>query len=246
VLVPAPALPASSDSSQTYQELQKQIEQLRRDYKALESQLTEMREAFQGRGSPEPDLPANLTISIDGNPSKGGRDAKLTLVEFSDYECPFCAQFFTDTLPRIEQEFISTGKVRYVRRDFPLVSIHQNALKAAEAANCAGKQEKYWEMQGRLFANQNQLGRSELPGHAKAIGLDMGLFEQCFNGGQDAEIRRDVEEGLKAGVQGTPTIFLGVRDGDSQSIKVLKRIVGAQPYGEFKEAIESILNQTER
>jgi hypothetical protein len=108
-----------------------------------------------------------------------------------------------------------------VRRDFPLVSIHQNAFKAAEAANCAGKQEKYWDMHGRLFANQNQLAMNQIPAHAKAIGLDMGLFEQCFNGSQEVVVRRDVEEGLKAGVQGTPTLFLGVREGDSQNIKVL-------------------------
>jgi protein-disulfide isomerase len=242
-LVPGPAFPASSDSSPSYQELQKQIEQLRQDYKALESQLTEIREMFQSRPTPEPVLPGNLTLSVNGSPFRGDKDAKLTLVEFSDYECPFCANFFTETLPRLEQEFISTGKVRYVRRDFPLVSIHQNAFKAAEAANCAGKQEKYWDMHGRLFANQNQLAMNQIPAHAKAIGLDMGLFEQCFNGSQEVVVRRDVEEGLKAGVQGTPTLFLGVREGDSQNIKVLRMIVGAQPYAQFKEAIEWALQQ---
>jgi protein-disulfide isomerase len=116
-----------------------------------------------------------------------------------------------------------------VRRDFPLVSIHQNAFKAAEAANCAGEQEKYWEMHGRLFAHQNQLGMNQLPAHAKAIGIDMELFEQCFSGSQEAAVRRDVEDGLKAGVQGTPTVFLGVRDGESQNIKVLRMIVARSP-----------------
>jgi len=85
---------------------------------------------------------------------------------------------------------------------------------------------------------------NQLPGHATAIGLDMGLFEQCFNGSQEAAVRRDVEEGLKAGVQGTPTLFIGVRDGDSQNIKVVRMIVGAQPYPQFKEAIEWALQQT--
>jgi protein-disulfide isomerase len=243
LFLPGLALSASSDVSPTYRQLQNQIDQLKQDYKALENQLTEIRELFQGKSNPEPAMPANLTLSVDGSPFKGDKDAKLTLVEFSDYECPFCANFFTETLARIEQDFISTGKVKYVRRDFPLVSIHQNAFKAAEAANCAGKQEKYWEMHGRLFAHQNQLAISQLPGHAKAIGLDMNVFEQCFNGSQEAEVRRDVEEGLKAGVQGTPTIFLGVRDGDSQNINVLKMIVGAQPYAQFKEAIEWALQQ---
>jgi protein-disulfide isomerase len=243
VLLPGPVFSASSDSVSTYQELRNQIEQLKQDYKALESQLTEIRELFQGKPSPQPAMPANLILSVDGSPFKGDRDAKLTLVEFSDYECPFCASFLSETLPRLEQDFIATGKVKYVRRDFPLVSIHQNAFKAAEAANCAGEQEKYWEMHGRLFAHQNQLGMNQLPAHAKAIGIDMELFEQCFSGSQEAAVRRDVEDGLKAGVQGTPTVFLGVRDGESQNIKVLRMIVGAQPYAQFKEAIEWALQQ---
>jgi protein-disulfide isomerase len=132
-----------------------------------------------------------------------------------------------------------------VRRDLPLVSIDQNAFKAAEAANCAGKQEKYWEMHDRLFANQNQLGVSHLPEHAKAVGLEMGLFEQCLKGSEEANVRRDVEDGLRAGVQGTPTVFLGVQNGDAENIKVLKMIIGSQPYPQFKEAIESILNQAQ-
>jgi protein-disulfide isomerase len=126
------------------------------------------------------------------------------------------------------------------------VSIHPNAFKAAEAANCAGKQQKYWEMHGRLFAHQNQLGMNQLAGHAKAAGLDMELFDQCFKGSQETVVRRDVEEGLRAGVQGTPTVFLGVRSTDDRDIKVLRIIVGSQPYPQFKEAIESVLNQVEK
>lgn len=236
---------ADSPHPDPQRDLRLEMEQLRQDYKALASELAAIKEILQGKRNRDPAMPVNLTLSTDGSPFKGNKDAKVTLIEFSDYECPFCANFFSDTLPRIEQDFISTGKLKYVRRDFPLVSIHQNAFKAAEAANCAGKQEKYWEMHGRLFANQNQLGMNHLPLHAKAIGLDMRLFEQCLKESEQAAVKRDVQEGLKAGVEGTPTIFFGVRDGDSQDIKVLRMIVGAQPYPAFKEAIESLLKQAE-
>jgi protein-disulfide isomerase len=100
-------------------------------------------------------------------------------------------------------------------------------------------------LHGRLFAYQNQLGASQLPRHAKAIGLDMAKFEQCLKGTEDAAVRRDVEEGLKAGVQATPTFFLGMGDADGQGFKVLKMLVGVLPYGQFKEAIDSILNNSE-
>ena len=113
--------------------------------------------------------------------------------------------------------------------------------------SCAGEQGKYWEMHDRLFENQNQLGVEELPKHAQAIGLNLLAFQRCLDSGkQAAEIRKDVEDGQRAGVGGTPTIFLGVRDSDSQTIKVLRVIVGAQPYAQFKEAIESALSQVKK
>jgi len=99
-------------------------------------------------------------------------------------------------------------------------------------------------MHDRLFQNQNQLGVAELPKHAQAIGLKTAKLEECLRSGkQAAEIRKDMEDGQKAGVQGTPTFFLGVQDSDGQGVKVLRMIVGAQPYAQFKEAIEGALSQ---
>jgi protein-disulfide isomerase len=231
--------PASDERS-----LGKQIEQLLESQKAIEKDLQEIKAFLRGAAPPN-NVPAeNVVLGVNGNQFKGHDDAKLVVVEFSDYECPFCGRYFNETWPMIQKEFISAGKIKYVVRDFPLQSVHPNAVKAAEAAGCAAKQGKYWEMHDRLFQYQNQLGAEELPKHAEAIGLDKTSFEQCLSSGtQVAAVRNTLEEGIKAGVQGTPTFFLGVQNGDGQSVKVIQAIVGAQPYITFKEKIDAALSQ---
>lgn len=146
-------------------------------------------------------------------------------------------------MPQIESEYIKTGKLKYVARDFPLESIHKNAFKAAEAAHCAGEQGKFWEMHAGLFANQRALGLSDLANHAQALGLDMPKFQQCLDSGKHAAaIRKDLADGQKAGVTGTPGFFLGVTDPNDQRVKVSRVLKGAQPYASFKEAIDSLLS----
>lgn len=133
------------------------------------------------------------------------------------------------------------GKIRYVVRDFPL-PMHRHAFKAAEAARCAGEQGKFWEMHGQLFQNQGALEIEALTRYAQALSLDLPKFQQCLQEGRYAEaIRRDLEEGRRAGVRGTPTFFLGLLEPDGTRVKVQRTIVGAQPYAAFKEAIESLL-----
>lgn len=145
-------------------------------------------------------------------------------------------------MPQIERDYIGTGKVKYVLLDFPIESIHKDAFKAHEAANCAGNQGKYWEMHDRLFAHQNALGSVHLSDHAKAVGLDLRTFEQCLKSGKhEAEIRRNIAAGVEAGVRGTPTFFVGLTDPNDSKIKALEMIRGAQPYAQFKQAIDKLL-----
>jgi len=128
-----------------------------------------------------------------------------------------------------------------VVRDFPL-PMHRQAFKAAEAARCAADQGKFWEMHAQLFHNQGALEVEALTRYAEALGLDLPKFQQCLQEGRHAEaIRRDLEEGRRAGVRGTPTFFLGFLESEGTRVKVQKVIVGAQPYTAFKEAIESLL-----
>ena len=220
--------------------LRKDLEALKEGQKNIQKDLEAIKSLLTGRQAPPE--PRDVVLSVDDDPFKGDKNAKLTLIEFSDYQCPFCARHVRETLPQIEREYINTGKVKYVFRDFPIESIHPQALKAAEAANCAGEQSKYWEMHDRLFADQKSLGLKDLSDHAKVLGLDMRNFEQCLNSGKHAtEIRNDMAEGQKAGVRGTPTFFLGLTEPNDPKVKTLRAIRGAQPYAAFKEAIDSLL-----
>ena len=127
-------------------------------------------------------------------------------------------------------------------RDFPLESIHPQAFKAAESSYCADEQGTYWEMHDRLFANQKDLGVKDLPKHAEALSMDVTKFQQCLESGKyAARIRKDLSEGQKVGVTGTPGFFLGITDPNGAELKAVRKITGAQPWAAFQDAIESLL-----
>jgi protein-disulfide isomerase len=213
----------------------------------LQKELQAMREQLQGRPAQAqaPSVPAPETqtiVSIDGAMTKGDKNAKLTLVEFTDFQCPFCARHQRDTMPQIENEYIKTGKVRYVLRDFPLESIHPQAFKGHEAANCAAEQNKFWEMHEKLFANQRAMTPKDVTGYAEAMGLDMGKFQSCLDTGKyAAKVRKDLTDAQKYGATGTPTFFIGLTDPKSSDIKAVRKIVGAQSYAAFKDAFDTLL-----
>jgi protein-disulfide isomerase len=217
----------------------------------LQKELQAARDALQGRPvaapaqaqAPAQAPEAQIVLNIDGAPIKGEKDAKVTLIEFTDYQCPFCSRHFRETMPQIVTDYVKTGKVKYVLKEFPLESIHPLAFKAAEAASCAGEQGKYWEMHDRLFTNQNALAAQQLPGHADAVGLDAAKFKSCLEGGQyAAKIRKDLADAQKAGATGTPTFLLGITDPMATEVKTVRKLVGAQPYAAFKDAIDSLLS----
>ncbi|MCS7039028.1 MAG: DsbA family protein [Anaerolineae bacterium] len=182
--------------------------------------------------SPTPDT----DFADEPQPPLGDANAPVLIVEFSDYQCPFCLRHFQQTMPKLREQYIDTGKVRYVFKDFPLDSIHPQARKAAEAANCAGKQGQYWPMHDRLFAEQNRWAENNeavtvFKQLATELGLDAAAFAACLDGGETAaEIEEDLQEGLLAGVQGTPAFFINGRF-----------ISGAQPFEVFQQVIEQML-----
>ncbi len=240
VLVPLDVSSQESLSSSELQALRKEIEALKEGQARIEKQLEEIRNLLNAVLGVRPTEPREVVLSIEGAPWKGEPTARVLLIEFSDYQCPFCARHVRETLPQIERDYIRTGKIRYMVRDFPLPT-HPRAFKAAEAAHCASDQGRFWEMYARLFEHQNALDLEVLVQHAQALGLDLAKFQKCLNEGQHAEtVRRDLEEGRKAGVRGTPTFFLGVLEPKSLQVKVQRVIVGAQPYTAFREAIESL------
>lgn len=184
-----------------------------------------------------------VKISIDDDPIIGNEDAPITIIEFSDFQCPFCARFHTQTLPLILEEYIQEGKVRLVFRDFPIQSIHPNALPASIAANCAKEQDKFKEMHDALFENQSEWNRQDTTNalalfsqYAAGMKLEQDVFDACLTSGKYIEeIRRDLDDGRNYGVSGTPGFFVG---NDQVGYVELK---GAQPFESFKKIIDAQL-----
>lgn len=144
---------------------------------------------------------------IEGRPSQGPEDALVEFVEFTDYECPFCRRFHENTYPEIRRRF--DGRVKWVVRNYPLSQIHPNAQLAAEAAECALDQERFWEYHDLLFERHDQLGRAALKSYAQELGLDGNQFDSCLDSGEkQSVVQNDLRDGFRFGVTGTPTFFI--------------------------------------
>ena len=176
---------------------------------------------------------AASSVSDDENYFLGDKNAPVVLYEFSDYQCPFCGRFYSGALPDIKKNYIDTGKVKLVFKDFPL-DIHPEATPAALAARCAGDQEKYFEFHDKLFENQQALTTAHYKEWARELGLNGVAFDDCFDTSKHlSAVRQDIVEGQHAGIRGTPGFLLNGQ-----------LISGAQPYAVFAQAIEAALAQT--
>ena len=184
-------------------------------------------------------------ISLDDDPMKGNPDAPITIIEFSDFQCPFCAKFHETTLPQLEKNYISTGKVNFVYRDFPIQSIHPNAIPAALASECADDQGKFWEIHDMIFKNQKswqglsiEQSVNLFTEYASEIGLNADEFDSCMSSVKHLEeIRNDLNDGREYGVTGTPGFFVG-----NEEIGFTK-LIGAQPFSSFQRVIDEQLNR---
>ncbi|MBI3755254.1 MAG: DsbA family protein [Deltaproteobacteria bacterium] len=186
----------------------------------------------QGR----PPLPTEATTTVGDGPVLGNKDAKVTIVEFSDYECPFCARFHTETFKQLKKDYVDTGKVRVVYRDFPL-PFHQSAMKAATAVNCAQEQGKYWDMNFAIFENQKDI--ADIDGIGKKVGLDVAKLNTCIASNKYADkIANDLNDGRQVGVGGTPSFVIAKTSPDG-TVKG-KLIAGAVPYNVFKAEIDAL------
>ena len=178
-----------------------------------------------------------VDVSVDDDAVRGSSSAPVTIIEFSDYQCPFCRVFWKDTLPQLEDKYIKTGKVKFIYRDFPL-SFHAGALPAALATECAKEQGKFWEMHDKIFEEQDKQGQGtiqftsdDLKKWAKDIGLDIAKFSPCLDTQKHkSEVDKDLADGSAAGVSGTPGFFVNGQE-----------LSGAQPFAAFAAVIEAEL-----
>lgn len=178
--------------------------------------------------------------TVDDDPTLGEKDAPVTLVEFTDYQCPFCVRHYTDTYGQIKKEYIDTGKVKYVVRDFPL-SFHPHAQKTAEATECADDQGKFWDMHDKIFETQATWNNSTdivptLKQYAADLKLNTSTFNTCLDSSKyKDEVAKDLADGSASGVNGTPGFWVLGPDGKTAQIS------GAVPFANFKQAIDPML-----
>lgn len=184
--------------------------------------------AYQRANAPAEVVRRDVAIEQD-DPILGPADAPVTIVEFSDYQCPFCERWYSQVYTRLVKEY--EGKIRFIYRDFPLKSIHPEAEGAAVAANCAGEQNAYWQFHDALFSGAYGLGQAAYTQYATELGLDLATFNTCISDGRYiTEIENDIQYGFSIGVSSTPSFYVnGIA------------VVGAQPYEVFKQLIDSEL-----
>ncbi|MDQ3817349.1 MAG: thioredoxin domain-containing protein [Acidobacteriota bacterium] len=194
-------------------------------------------------GQPYTASDVDFNLAIENDPLRGNKKATVVLIEYSDYQCPFCRKFEAETMKQIDKDYISAGRVGFIFRDYPLELPHPYAFKAAMAARCAGVQGKYWEMQQRLFQEPMALRSDDLLSHAQSVGLNMTNFSQCLDDEKTAfSIRTGMNEAAGLGVGGTPAFFVGVRRAGDKNVRVLRVIQGARPYSVFKATLDTVIN----
>lgn len=193
-----------------------------------------------GQQAQRPAKPTTATVAIDGKPSMGAAGAPVTVVEFADYQCPFCLRFRNTTFPTLKEKYIDTGKVRWVAMNLPL-KFHKDARKAAQAALCAKDQDKFWEMRTLLFRNPQKLATEYLPGYAQELSLDVAAFKACINSDRHlVDVDKEAKDANAVRLTGTPSFIIGETASDKISGLV---VIGAQPIKVFDTAIQKALSQ---
>ena len=235
-----------------------EIAALRREIQALKEQQAQMQKELQAiknflqsalqprQQAQEPEVPGLIgaMVPTDGEPSLGAATAKVTVMEISDYHCPFCKRQTQQMFPQLQAEYIKTGKARFIFVDYPIAQLHPVAHRAHEAAACAGDQGKFWEMHASLFASPPSKTDQELTAQASAVGLNVSQFTSCLTSGKHAaSVKASVGRMEQLGVGGTPMTLIGLTPAPGQPMKVVKYIYGAKPYAEFKATIEALLQQ---
>ena len=222
------------------------VAQLKADVARLTTQqqqildsLDELKKMIRGPGQPALKPPA--TMSLAGEPFRGQGTATLAIIEYADFQCPFCRHFEHDIYPQIRDSYINTGKLKYFHRDMPL-PLHQGALPAARAAHCASEQGKFWEMHDSLLGDAASLSAADIDERAGKLGLNVAKLDECISSDRFADIiQRGVAEATEMRVSGTPTFIIGTLDARGTLMSVKKTVVGANPFETFKAALDPLL-----
>jgi protein-disulfide isomerase len=183
-------------------------------------------------------------VSLEGAPARGKRNATIAIIEYSDFQCPYCGKFARETLPAIEKKYVDPGKVLLAFRHRPLVRMHPFAMKASEAAECAHRQGKFWEMHDQLFAKQQELDETSLFDRAHDLGLNETEFKTCFSGQATSRVQQDDAGGTAVSIAGTPAFLIGTLQPDGR-VKVTQRLTGALPLNRFEAVLDTLITGTQ-
>jgi protein-disulfide isomerase len=240
----------AASTKEEVQELQEVVADLIDGQEAMQKDLAEIKKLLQQGARPGAQAAPTFQpkdVTIDGAPVLGDANATVTVMEFSDYQCPFCSRHHRDVMPTLVTDYVETGKLKYVMRENPILSIHNRAMPASQAALCANDQGKYWEMHNLLFENQRELSDENLKSYAATTGLDTAAFNACLDEGkQKARVDADLAVARSVGVRGTPGFVLGLTDpADPNKANMTVFINGAQSLDNFKSAIDGLLEPAE-
>ena len=221
---------AAADQTITREQADQIIKELR--------QIRELLEKQQKPPAAQPDQPSRATITdLTAVPMLGDKNAPITIVEYTDYQCPFCQRFHLSAYPEIKKNYIDTGKVRFYSKDLPL-DFHPNAMRAAQAARCAGEQGKFWEIRNTMGANPDKLDMGHIMGFATDLKLDTQKFQDCVNSDKYKDkVQADVAEAMRVGANGTPAFIVGKSTGNGVDGEL---VVGAMPFAMFDEKIKQV------
>ena len=184
-------------------------------------------------------LPA-APVSLAEAPIRGSAAARVALIVFSDFQCPYCGVFARETMPALDAAYVASGKVLVAFRHVPGGPRHPHARAASEAAECAGTQGRFCDMHDRLFANQRALDRDSVLSGARGLKLDEASFRQCIDGDMKSRIDRDVAQAKLLAITSTPTFFVGLREGTGD-VRVMERFAGARPIEDFQKVLDKLL-----
>jgi len=228
---------ALAQSPTDFAALQGEVQVLKTQQQQILSSLDELKKLLRARNEP-PEVKVPDTLNVAGEPFRGNAGAELAIIEYADFECPFCRRFEHDTFPQIRDAYIGTGKVKYFYRDLPM-PFHPHSLPAAEAARCAAEQGKLWEMHDSLFAEPASLDPGDIDQRAGKLGINI---QQCMASGKFAEaIQKSMADTAGMQISGTPTFVIGTLGANGEWLSVKKTVIGALPFDAFRAVIDPLL-----
>jgi protein-disulfide isomerase len=238
----AAAQPAEEAGAPSFQQ---QIDELKLQQQQILRELEDLKALVQGAPKradyPTRPVPAtNITLGVHGELFRGSSNAPLAIIEYSDFECSFCARFATEIYPRIDADYIQTGKVKYFFRDLPAPE-HTNSFFKARVARCAGDQGLFWEMHDWLFIQGPKSTAQDIEAEGKALGLDIPEFNGCLSNDRfTSNIQRSITGARRMGLQGTPAFLIGILDTEATTVHVAQVLLGADSYEPFRQALDKL------